>query len=202
MITGGIFVKKATALLLTLVLCLGLVMPAMARTVTFGYYGYQPLEWLVLSSDSQYTKLITRSAVACRPFGNSTNWENSSLRYWLNQDFFWNAFNDAERSAICRQGNDYVRLASLSDVTNPLYGFAASHDAYDVSRATGGLGIALNEGLWLNPDNGRCSYYTLTPHSKTTLWQVRSDGRIGYARYDRDNVGVRPMIVVFTSMLP
>ena len=50
-------------------------------------------------------------------------------------------------------------------------------------------------------DYGYCSYHTRTPASGATLYRVRTSGAIGEARYDRNNVGVRLLIVVLTSGL-
>lgn len=46
-----------------------------------------------------------------------------------------------------------------------------------------------------------CTYYTLTPDDSEALYQIRADGAVGIARCDRDNVGIRPMIIVLTSDL-
>lgn len=192
--------KKFTALLLALVLMFS-ASAALARTVTFGSYGYEPLTWQVLSSDANYTKLMSEYVIACMPFDDrSSDWSTSGVRAWLNDSFAYNAFSASERAALCMLNNDLVRLPSLGDVTDPHNGFASNRKAEDFRRAAMGNGYAVSGGLWVNRGS-YCSYYTLTPNDRETLYQVRTNGSVGIARCDRDNVGVRAVIIVRTSAL-
>ncbi len=65
--------------------------------------GAEPIEWIVLSNDGDSLLLVSRYALDCRPYhvvpGNIT-WEESSLRAWLNSDFYNSAFSEAERDRI------------------------------------------------------------------------------------------------------
>ena len=195
-----ITVKKILALLLLITLGLGLCGNAMAQTVTFGTDQYMPLQWRVLKSTEQYTKLITVDCIDCRSFGSTSDWATSSLRSWLNNVYLYSAFSYEERNAICLVENDMIRLPSVWDMTNPEYGFSSNQDAQDRSRSAGGTATAINNGLWLS-ELGYCSYYTLTPCDRTSMYQIRSTGSVGVARVDRDNVGVRLVIVVRTDAL-
>ena len=76
--------KKLFALFLCLCLCVSLCGSACAQTVTFGRYQNMPINWTVLKSNDQYTKLISAECINCMPYGNSSSWESSSLRAWLN----------------------------------------------------------------------------------------------------------------------
>ena len=192
--------KSLTALLLCMALILGMAGSASAKVVTFGSSGYEPLRWQVLYTNGQYTTLISESCIACRSFGSSSNWYSSSLRSWLNNVYLFNAFSSYERSAICTVDGDMIRIPSVGDMTNPQFGFSTNRDACDRSRSARGSAAAINQGLWTN-DCGYCSYYTMTPCDRTSMYQVRTDGRIGVARIDRTNVGVRIMIKVRTSAL-
>ena len=191
--------KKIIAMLLTVILAFSFATAAFARTVTFGSYDYEPITWQVLSSDSQYTKLISEYVIACMPFDrDNSNWTTSDVRAWLNDSFAYNAFTAYERSQLCLLNNDMVRLPSLGDMTSN--GFSRNRNAQDHSRAAMGNGYAVSGGLWVNRGN-YCSYYTLTPNDSETLYQVRTNGSVGIARCDRDNVGIRAVIIVRTSAL-
>ena len=192
--------KKIAALVFALMMLFGMTAAqACGDTVVFGSYGYEPLTWQVLSSDSQYTRLISEYVIACMPFDrHNSNWTTSDVRAWLNDSFAYNAFSRAERAQMCTLNNDLVRLPSLGDMTS--YGYSRSRTAQDFSRAAMGNGYAVSGGLWVNRGN-YCSYYTLTPNDSETLFQVRTNGSIGIARCDRDNVGVRAVIIVRTSAL-
>jgi len=187
-------------LCLCLVLCLGCCGSAMARTVSFGKHDYMPMNWQVLKTSGEYTKLISEYCIDCRSFGSSSDWYSSSLRSWLNNDYLYSAFTPEERQAMAYVENDLIRIPSVWDMTNPEYGFSSNKDALDRTRSAQAGSTAVNHGVWTN-HNGYCSYYTLTPCDRTSMYQVRTDGRIGVARIDRDNVGVRIVIIVRTDAL-
>ncbi len=82
-----------------------------ARYITFGSYPQsggsraerEPIEWLILESDDKQAFVLSKYALDCLPFNNikvATNWRDCDLRRWLNKDFFYKAFNDAERKRI------------------------------------------------------------------------------------------------------
>ena len=62
-----------------------------------------PLRWLVLAVREGCALLVADKMIECMPYhapsGNVT-WESSSLRAWLNGDFFNSSFTDAEKAAI------------------------------------------------------------------------------------------------------
>ncbi|MBR5546409.1 MAG: hypothetical protein IKU70_05460 [Clostridia bacterium] len=192
--------KSLIALLLCLVLCCGFAGSALAQTVVFGSTSYEPLCWDVLYADGQYTTLISKTCVACQPFGDSNNWHSSYLRYWLNNGYLYGAFTPDERCAMVPVEGDMIRLPSVGDMTNFRFGYSANRDAQDRTRSARANAVAVNQGVWTN-DYGYCSYYTMTPCDSTSMYQVRTDGSIGVARIDRDNVGVRIMIKVKTNAL-
>lgn len=192
--------KKLFTAILCLTLCLTFAGSAMARTVSFGSAGYEPLRWDVLYSNDRYSILLSEKCVACHPFGASNSWSSSSLRSWLNNSYLYSAFTSSERRAMYSVEGDLIRIPSVGDMTNPQYGFSANRDARDRDRSARASSQAINQGVWTN-DSGYCSYYTMTPCDRTSMYQIRTDGRVGVARIDRDNVGVRIIIKVETSAL-
>lgn len=192
--------KKLFTAILCLTLCLAFAGSAMARTVSFGSAGYEPLRWDVLYSNDRYSILLSEKCVACYPFGGSNSWSSSSLRSWLNNSYLYSAFTSSERRAMYSVEGDLIRIPSVGDMTNPQYGFSANRDARDRDRSARASSQAINQGVWTN-DSGYCSYYTMTPCDRTSMYQIRTDGRVGVARIDRDNVGVRIIIKVETSAL-
>ena len=75
-------------------------------TVEFGKYpeeGVTSLSWDVLDIDDGRSLLIASKAVDMRVFSvltSTSDWEESGLRKWLNDDFLYAAFSDVERSVI------------------------------------------------------------------------------------------------------
>lgn len=75
------------------------------ETVKIGNYGGEDIVWRVLKKGDNATLLITEKIIDYKAFNESTvvkasDWEKSSLRKWLNGDFYQNAFSDEERTAI------------------------------------------------------------------------------------------------------
>jgi len=97
--------------------------------------------------------------------------------------------------------DDLVRIPTVADMTNPDYGFSTDPERRDSARGAKAGRTAKQQGVWVNEDNGRCSYFTMTPNNSTSMKQIRSDGRVGFASVDRDNVGVRIIIRVSTGYL-
>ena len=174
---------------------------ARGTELEFGWYGDAPIRWTVLDSDADATRLISQECIACRPYGSSTDWYTSSLRIWLNHHFAWDVFNEAEINAMHYTEDDLVRIPTVADMTNPDYGFSTDPDRTDASRGAKAGRTAKQQGVWVNKDNGRCSYFTMTPNNSSSMKQIRSDGRVGFASVDRDNVGVRIIIRVSTGYL-
>ena len=112
--------KRATALILAVVMILGLSSAFAESTfiwpgeyVNFGHYeqdgnkgnGDEPIRWVVLDVDFTNGSifLLSEKALEKLPFNKSSNgaaWGDSSLRKWLNDDFIRAAFTDEEAAAI------------------------------------------------------------------------------------------------------
>ncbi|MCL2574031.1 MAG: hypothetical protein FWE34_05700 [Defluviitaleaceae bacterium] len=67
--------------------------------VTFGEFGSQDLQWLVIDETADALTLFAIQDVAQLPFdsGNSSFWVESDIREWLNNDFLNEVFNDTYR---------------------------------------------------------------------------------------------------------
>ncbi len=159
----------------------------------------EPIEWHVLEVfPDQTAVLLSKYILECKPFDdNAVTWEDSTLRNWLNNDFLYNAFTEQQREALLAYDGDFVFIPTLEDMTNSSFGFSANEEEYNQTRSAYGTSYAVSQGLWQNKDgNNKSSYYTRTKYSEKALCQVRSDGRIGFASYDRDNVGVRPLVYI------
>ncbi|GHU60168.1 hypothetical protein FACS1894171_0520 [Clostridia bacterium] len=110
--------KRILTLALALMMCLALVpMTALAvdtevgviknvgDTATFGSYYGKPIEWQALAVDTTAQKalLIPKEMVGSRSFndnGEGTTWENSSIRKWLNNEFYNTAFSAQQKAFI------------------------------------------------------------------------------------------------------
>lgn len=200
--------KKMFALLLVAALLSAVPFGAFAidcgDVVTFGTFkqnrAAEPIEWEVLNVYGDTAVLISKYILDCRPVDEDgvSKWKRTDLCMWLEEVFSSNFEYSEYRYLLPNEFGDMVGIPTLADVTDPEFGFSPSQDAHDMSRAASGTKYAKNRNLWVNDDNGYSTYYTCTNYSKNkgTFCTVRSDGAIGYARPDRDNVGVRVLIYV------
>ncbi|MDY2657236.1 MAG: DUF6273 domain-containing protein [Candidatus Limiplasma sp.] len=169
--------------------------------VLFGSFDYQdgfaePILWRVLYSDHNKALLLSEYVLDTRPFDSlGPYWENSDIKNWLNNEFFLSAFTTSNQRECLLSSAERgtVFLLHKGDYTNTAYGFSADTSVNDANRIASGSIYAMNHNLWTSEQN-YCSYYTRTETGGTSLWQVRANGTMGVARYDRDNVGIRPAV--------
>lgn len=83
------------------------------RSITLGTWNGNPIEWLVLKEEGLATLVISKDTIGGYQFdGNSSNssWAHSSLRTYLNNDFYENVFTAEEKKKIVN--------AKLTDIGN------------------------------------------------------------------------------------
>lgn len=80
-------------------------------TVQFGSYPQsdtsgskkEPIDWLVLEKQDDKVLLLSKYIIDCKPFNEEyeeVTWETCTLRNWLNNVFYNNAFNSDEQKNI------------------------------------------------------------------------------------------------------
>lgn len=65
--------------------------------------GAESLAWVVLEKDEDKMLLLCRDAIETLPYNSefaATDWESSTLRKWLNEDFFAAAFSEADAARL------------------------------------------------------------------------------------------------------
>ena len=164
--------------------------------VTFGIYeqdgvisnGEEGIEWIVVAKDNEAAFLISKYCIEEKPIfefdldktynDNDITWENSSLRYWLNNSFYNSAFKEDEKKRIIPSNltnenenctTDYVFLLSCDETMEYL------PSMYEL------------QGLYLDVESGGYS---------RTGWWLRTQGdnpddfyHIAYDRYESISSG-------------
>lgn len=153
------------------------------------YFKYEPLKWHILDPntgfimcesiiDSQpYQNTIHRNSTddecyqdfTCKAYAN--DYATSSIRKWLNSDFYNHAFSSSQKANIktmvlnndCYSSsysqynsaatNDKIFLISYDEAKNSTYGFSSSTSTYDASRRASGTDYAKCQGLFQDTDN-------------------------------------------------
>ena len=182
-----------------------LYLTSIGDIITFGSYeqdanldnGTEAIEWLVLEIKDGKALVISKYALDNKPYSTSytgDTWETCTLRKWLNNDFFIQAFNELEKNQILttrvepdenssydtKQGNatqDKVFLLSIQEVIQ----YFKDNDER-CCKLSKFVTNNVNCNWWLR-STGRsqniCAYY------------VGNDGSVGQFVYDDDR-GVRP----------
>lgn len=194
---------------------------------TYRYFKYQPIKWRVLDVSGDEALLLADQVLDCRKYHEryeNVTWETSTLRTFLNDEFYQTVFSKDEQNAIVDSalenanntfyrtngGNDtmdkvfILSSAELTRSTGEEYGFANYYDCYDEARLAQSSTYAKAMGLFLgevNDERGDFRGYC--------DWWVRMPGQgprntvicwyVGYVEYEGqyaeyDKAGVRPAL--------
>ena len=157
--------------------------------------GKEAIEWIVLSKDEDQMLVVSKYALDSLPYNKekwtSTSWENSTLRKWLNEDFYKTAFSEDEKKMIKNTnltnapnteygtlgGNDTqdkVFLLSLDDINNVKYGFCSDYYELDVVRRCTPTVYAAVQGTYVYVTDDET--YKAKDGGNTCCWWLRTPG--------------------------
>ena len=162
---------------------------------TYHYFRYEPIKWRVLMTSGNSAFLMADEAIDCQKYNNKTiagTWEASTIRTWLNENFFKSAFSSSEQGAIMTTSvvnnenihfgtaggsdtDDKVFLLSEAEVytdTAKSYGFVSENDTNDEARRCKSTSYAKAMGAWSDFANSEDYEY-----SGNCCWWLRSPGR-------------------------
>lgn len=192
------------------------------------YFKYEPLKWRVL--DPSTGLVLCESVIDSRAYSNTIYSDNSScwndaehthyandyttssIRAWLNDDFYNTAFSPSQKASIltskldnkascsidCSEYDsettyDKVFLLSWSEMQNTAYGFSATQSSVSARQAKG-TDYAKCQGLWVYRVD-ECSNQCLRSAGDRSFW-VCTVGTSGDLYVSRDvyeaSSGVRP----------
>ena len=190
------------------------------------WFKFEPVKWRVL--DPGNGLVMTESLLDAQAFSNyekksgtefynetgkyASEWSTSSLRKWLNSDFFNTAFVDTQKANIkttylttkstdqsqydSAQTFDKIYLLSYEDALKPAYGFSASDEAKDSARKASGSDYAQCQGLYARFDeDGFPAYWRLrSPAESNNNKNVNTDGTVLYSvSASYTSFGIRPV---------
>ncbi len=182
--------------------------------VELGTYEGKPLIWRVLQRSGNDLFLLSDQILTDREYHESDEditWKDSSLRAWLNGDFYQKTFTGEEQAGIRshlyeNQDNpwygteggedttDNISLLSLEDIINPAYGFPTDYDCEHPAR------IAYRP----KDDGGSCWWLRSPGDDACSAANVFGDGDV-YTYGDGvsyDFIGVRPVLHFDLSTYP
>ncbi len=175
------------------------------------YFNYEPLKWRVLDASSGL--VVCDSAIDSQPYNNfvlyadyeywgdsnkthfASNWENSSLRAWLNNEFYNTAFSEMQQDRIkeltrenkstydskydSNSTSDKITLLSYDEASNRSYGFSSAN-SNDTARRRKGTDYAKCQGLSFSTssrdDSGNSWCWLRSPSKSYYATEVDSGG--------------------------
>ncbi len=213
------------------------------RTNINYWFKYEPIKWRVL--DPTTGLVMCETIIDSQPYSNTVyydksaasdtfayfndhdyktytnNYETSSIRSWLNKDFYNCAFTSAEKNEIAvtslnndgyytltgvadyksldsKATSDKIFLLSYNEMLNTDYGFSEYPDVENSTRRTNGTDYAKCQGLWISEDyyEGNSYWILRTPGNKSSsVCYVNVDGYV-FCTYsaNRTVYGVRPAL--------
>ena len=189
-------------------------------TVSFGKYeqdsnyynGTEELEWIVLDKKDQKALLITKYAIDFQPYNtyrSYSTYDTCSLRAWLNNVFFVNAFSDEEQDMILTtrvtaDENPVYDSYEGGDVSDKVfllsYGEASKYFAIDEDRKCNPTTYAINDGTYTDEHGNAWWWLRGSGMSNDTGCVINIDGTLNcYGIYVDTGGSVRPAIWVSLS---
>ena len=159
--------------------CADLVTGDLVRFGSFLQEGREPepITWIVLEAREDRLLVVSRYALDSLPYHDregAVTWETSSLRQWLNGEFFETAFTEPEKTAITTaaqaEGEDPVTLLQLDQ--------AEHYFPTNFSRICRATEYAVKRNAYVNQDTGG-SWWWLRDMGDTDrkALSILSDGR-------------------------
>lgn len=149
--------------------------------VTFGAYeqdglysnGSEPIEWIVLDRRGDRVLLLSRYGLDAYPYhqkSSAVNWSSSSVRTWLHDVFFYEAFSAEEQGKIVTTHNSTPVNSNNSGSPGP--------DTYDkvffLSSAEATAYLSTRESRMVKATSYALMRGAETNYSQNSYWWLRS----------------------------
>ena len=162
-----------------------------------------PIEWQVLDIRGKCVLLISRFALDCKPYNTlrkNVTWEECTLREWLNNSFYNEAFNGEEKKNVSvfknsEHPSDIENVAKdkifLLSIEEALRYFPTKEERKCKSTA-----YAISKGIYSNEDKNCVWRLRSSDTDSISAAYVHSDGGFGMSgfRVNNNYVGVRPVL--------
>ncbi len=179
------------------------------KEIIFGNYKNEPVKWRILAKNNEKVLIITKELVHYmqfrdEAFATGCTWKNSSIRDWLRNTFYTEAFNINEKNAIVTTSTfdpwpteEYVEDTLFLLSWEQVKEYFTSQDdriAFFADYVYNELDSSHREfnGWWL------IDSYTSILYKESIL----RDGKHHDGPRTNEKEGVRPAVWIDTSMLP
>ena len=186
--------------------------------VTLGSYeqdnnlnnGKEPIDWLILKVDGNQALLISKYCLDARPYNKDfvrMTWSACTLRAWLNDAFFNEAFSAEEQARIVpvtviNANNPHYSTKGGADTIDKIFLLSLA-EVYEffpdqTGRQAHPTEYAKAQGAYVNESSGNTWWWLRSPGVRPIdACGVRADGRVsGYGSRDvnRPSGTIRPVL--------
>lgn len=164
------------------------------------FFKVEPLKWTKLKEFNGYAYYLSQMCLDCKPFDSTTNnYSNSSLKSWLVNEFYKNAFPDKTYFELSMSLKT-IEIPSRSFYETSLYGFTST-DGPSTTRECKVTEYSAARGQAISIDSatyGNGYYWTSTADSgdNTKAMDIGMDGSICSSVITSTSSGVRPYITI------
>lgn len=161
-------------------------------TNTAYWFEYQPIEWTVLEEKDGKAFILCKLAIDSQAFDlASVSYDMSSIRTWINQDFYNAAFNKLQQAAIAdtsiNGSNLKVFIPSELEITQKLTSASeCQRAATDYSKAMGQYVDGSSIGWWWLRD--------ASSMMADRVSRIKVDGTLAYISSFTNSGGVVPAL--------
>ena len=183
----------------------------------YRYFKWEKIKWKVLENNGNTLFVVADNAVDCKNYNDpltKATWEDSTLRSWLNDSFYNEAFTDDEQKAITEQNvvnennpiydteggkdtKDKLYLLSIGEGMNGDYGFCSEFCNYSLSREVMASDYAWIRGTYRDRGN-KCVWWLRSPgRAVNNVAVISNNGNVhqeGNNIASPSNVGVCPAL--------
>ena len=162
--------------------------------ICFGHYeqdnaadnGMEPIEWRVLAIEGDEALVISRDSLDAKPYnekGGRASWVKSSLRAWLNAEFYNTAFSEEEKQCIITKEIQNWREDPTADPVFLLDNdqakkLFANHDDRQVKPTAYAIANGAYQSNKYGPNNGQWWLRTKSWENKAHAAYVAASGGV------------------------
>ena len=144
------------------------------NVITFGTYDGIPIEWIKIQEENKMVLLVSKYSLFSAPFNSNSNdgyWSNSTIRTFLNKNFFNESFTNEEKKQIVN-----VKLTDVNNCKDDIFLLSRDQVANLLTSQQQADILRLKQGNTITSDSSSC--YTRTYANRNAaypVWIVCSD---------------------------
>ena len=138
------------------------------NVITFGTYEGSPIEWIKIQEENKMVLLVSKYSLFSAPFDSNFNdgyWSNSTIRTFLNNNFFNESFTNEEKKQIVN-----VKLTDVNNCKDDIFLLSRDQMRSLLTQGQQSDILRLKQGNTITSSKGSC--WTRTYASRSSSYHV------------------------------